>query len=643
MKRIILVALFFLIFTPFMYLNAQWARTYGGSDDEWAYAIRQTSDGGYIVAGHTKSFGAGSADFWMLKLSSTGEIEEQGTLGGSEYDGAYCGQETSDYGALVIGDTYSYGAGGSDIWIIKLSSDGEIEAQGTVGGSEDDWSWYIQETSDGGALLAGSTYSFGAGLEDIWIIKFSSTGVIEAQATLGGTNYDWPSCIQETSDGGAIVAGTTYSFGNGGSDIWIIKFSSDGEIEAQATLGGSGYETSSYIQETSDGGALLVGTTDSFGAGSADFWIIKFSSDGDIEAQATLGGSEDDVAYSIQETSDGGCIVAGETYSFGAGDSDFWVVKLSSAGVIEWQKTYGGSSYDSARSVQETSDGGYIVAGNTESFGTGESDILILKLDSNGDIDSSCAFIGDSDATIEDTGIYAEDTHEDPVDTYVDPEDTYVDFGGTDVASDLLCTREYTLTISATTGGTTDPTEGSHTYIGGTEAEIEAIQETNYSFSGWTEDVPSGHENDNPITITMDADKSITANFTPTSDNGDGDGGGCFIATAAYGSPLHPNLDILRDFREKYLMPSQFGRKLVELYYRYSPIIANFIAKHKVLKVAVRVNLLPVIAFSYSMVHSGPMASAVMLALILALPIFFIWFYPRRLRILELKFEKRKK
>ena len=122
MKRIILVALFFLIFTPFMYLNAQWARTYGGSDDEWSYAIRQTSDGGYIVAGHTKSFGAGSADFWMLKLSSTGEIEEQGTLGGSEYDGAYCGQETSDYGALVIGDTYSYGGGGSDIWIIKTAS-----------------------------------------------------------------------------------------------------------------------------------------------------------------------------------------------------------------------------------------------------------------------------------------------------------------------------------------------------------------------------------------------------------------------------------------------------------------------------------------------------------------------------------------
>jgi hypothetical protein len=138
----------------------------------------------------------------------------------------------------------------------------------------------------------------------------------------------------------------------------------------------------------------------------------------------------------------------------------------------------------------------------------------------------------------------------------------------------------------------------------------------------------------------MDSDKSVTAIFTAISTDKKG---GCFIATAAYGSSLHPYLNILRDFRDKYLMPSQFGRKLVELYYRYSPIMANFLAKHEVLKVAVRINLLPVIAFSYSMVHFGPIASAVMLAFILALPIFFIWFYPRRLRILELKFEKREK
>jgi hypothetical protein len=134
----------------------------------------------------------------------------------------------------------------------------------------------------------------------------------------------------------------------------------------------------------------------------------------------------------------------------------------------------------------------------------------------------------------------------------------------------------------------------------------------------------------------MDADKSITANFTSTS-NGDGDGGGkkgCFIATAAYGSPLHPHLDTLRDFRDKYLMPNGLGRELVELYYRYSPSIASFIGRHKLLKAAVRINLLPVIALSFLMVNFGPAATAVLLVFMLVFPIFFIRFYPGRVRIL---------
>jgi hypothetical protein len=138
----------------------------------------------------------------------------------------------------------------------------------------------------------------------------------------------------------------------------------------------------------------------------------------------------------------------------------------------------------------------------------------------------------------------------------------------------------------------------------------------------------------------MDADKSITANFssTHTGDNGNGNGGakkkGCFIATAAYGSPLHPHLDILRDFRDKYLMPNGFGLKLVELYYRYSPSIAGFIAEHKLLKAAVRVNLLPVIAFSSLMVHFGPAATAIVLVFMLVFSILFIRFYPGRVRVL---------
>jgi hypothetical protein len=189
---------------------------------------------------------------------------------------------------------------------------------------------------------------------------------------------------------------------------------------------------------------------------------------------------------------------------------------------------------------------------------------------------------------------------------------------------------QHTLTIATGTGGTTDPAPGSYPHDHGTQVSVTAtVTSTGYQWSHWSGDA-SGSAN--PITITMDRDKSITANFTPPDPEkpGDGDGGGkkggCFIATAAYGSPIHPHLDVLRDFRDEYLITNGFGRKFVELYYRYSPGIASFIAKHKLLKVAVRVNLLPVIVFSSLMVHFGPVASALILVFILVLPVFYTRF-----------------
>jgi M6 family metalloprotease-like protein/uncharacterized repeat protein (TIGR02543 family) len=190
--------------------------------------------------------------------------------------------------------------------------------------------------------------------------------------------------------------------------------------------------------------------------------------------------------------------------------------------------------------------------------------------------------------------------------------------------------RQYTLTIAAGAGGTTDPAPGNYTHDSGTQVQVTARPDSGYQFSGWTGDATGATTS---ITITMDSDKSITATFEPKP-KGDDDGGGCFIATSAYGSPIHPHLDILRDFRDKYLMPNGFGRKFVELYYRYSPGIADFISKHRLLKVAVRINLLPAIAFSYSIVHLGAAVTGFMLVFILVSPILFIRFYQGKGKVL---------
>jgi uncharacterized repeat protein (TIGR02543 family) len=188
--------------------------------------------------------------------------------------------------------------------------------------------------------------------------------------------------------------------------------------------------------------------------------------------------------------------------------------------------------------------------------------------------------------------------------------------------------RQYTLTIAAGTGGPTTPAPGNYTHNSGTQVTITAVPNSGYDFSGWS---GSASGTTNPITIAMDSDKSITANFSPEKKESEKKNP-CFIATAAYGSPLHPHLDVLRDFRDKYLIPTKAGRAFVNLYYKYSPSVANLIAKHKALKVMVRVSLLPLVAFSYSLLHFGPIISAFMPLFIFGLPVFLTLFFRRKMK-----------
>ncbi|GAF79018.1 unnamed protein product, partial [marine sediment metagenome] len=457
------------------------------------------------------SFGAGRRDIWILKLDSNGIIEWQRTYGGSYNELANSIQQTSDGGYIAAGISFSFGSGSGDFWVLKLDSTGNIEWQRAYGGSEKDYAKSIQQTNDGGYIVEGQTYSFGPGLSNIWILKLSSVGDIEWQRTYGGSSDDYAFWIQQTSDGGYIIAGETYSYGDGSDDAWILKLSSVGDIEWQRIYGGNKQDWSSIIQQTSDGGYIVAGGGYSFSAGDRDGWILKLSSVGDIEWQRTYGGIDYDYTWHIQQTNDEGYIIAGYTFSFGEGKSDAWVFKVDTIGNIEWQRTYGGGDYDYARSIQQTSDGGYIVTGHTESFGAGRRDIWALKLDSTGDISPSCGFMGSPNAIMTYPDVYPEDSNTTPQTTFVTPFYTNASPQDTEATVTLLCsTQEYTLTISTTPGGTTDPAPDTYTDYGGTRVAITAIPDSGYAFSGWSGET-SGSEN--PITITMDKDKSITANF----------------------------------------------------------------------------------------------------------------------------------
>ena len=357
-------------------------KTFGGGI---AYSIQQTTDGGYIVAGYTYSFGAGGWDVYVLKLNSDGSLAWQKTFGGSDYDVAHSIQQTTDGGYIVAGYTSSFGAGSRDVYILKLNSDGSLAWQKTFGGSNYDVAHSIQQTTDGGYIVAGYTDSFGAGYNDVYVLKLNSDGSLAWQKTYGGSNYDEAYSIQQTTDGGYIVAGRTNSFGSGGYDAYILKLNSDGSLAWQKTFGGSSYDVAHSIQQTTDDGYIVAGYT----SVGSDVYILKLNSDGSLAWQKTFGGSNNDEAYFIQQTADDGYIVAGYTWTF-VGSTDVYVLKLNSDGSLAWQKTYGGSDYDTdsdvAYSIQQTTDGGYIVAGCTCSFGDRNLNVYILKLDSNGEL-----------------------------------------------------------------------------------------------------------------------------------------------------------------------------------------------------------------------------------------------------------------
>jgi len=369
-----------------------WAKSYKENTRSGANSIHQTSDGGYIVAGAT-TFDPANSDFWVLKLDVNGDISWQKTYGGSGRDPAYSIQQTMDGGYIVAGAPLSF----RNYWVLKLDSAGDIEWQKTYEGNGAAYS--IQQTSDGGYVVAGYIVAWYGR-----VIKLDSNGEVMWVTQLVGAKFK---SIQQTLDGGYIVAGLTASFGAGSNDFLVLKLDSGGTVSWQKTYGGSASDVPQSIQQTVDGGYIVAGHSESFGAGEDDAWALKLDSAGNVEWQKTYGGNLNEGVSAIQQITDGGYIMVGFTSSFGVGSYDFWVIKLDGAGKVSWQKTYGSGGSDKLASIDTLSSGGYIVAGASSSFGGGYKS-WVLKLDCNGDI-PDCDIISVSDAVVTDTSVIGQD------------------------------------------------------------------------------------------------------------------------------------------------------------------------------------------------------------------------------------------
>ncbi len=350
-------------------------------------SIVQTGDGGYVVVGNTSSYGAGGADMYIGKYTPNGTLSWNKTWGGVGNDYGSSIIQTSDGGYAVTGYETSFGAGGSDMFIVKYTSDGTLSWNKTWGGVGIDNGNSIIQTNDGGYAVTGYTENFGAGVNDMFIVKYTSDGTLSWNKTWGGVGNDYGSSIIQTSDGGYSIASFTTSFGLGANEVLLVKYTSDGTLSWATVWGGTGADSGSRHIQTSDGGFAVTGLTNSFGAGGFDVFLNKYTSSGTLSWSKTWGGIGTEAGYGLVKTGDNDYVISGYTASYGAGLNDLFLIKFKSDGNLLWNKTFGGVYNDYSKPLIQATDGSFVTGGYTNSYGTAvnvNNDMLLVKYTSNG-------------------------------------------------------------------------------------------------------------------------------------------------------------------------------------------------------------------------------------------------------------------
>jgi hypothetical protein len=357
----------------------------GGTGAELANGMIRTSDGGYALCGYTASWGAGNNDMLVIKLDASGTITWTKTIGGSGQDYGYDIVQSSDGGLVILGSTYTYGAGNSDFFVVKLDAGGNYLWSKAIGGTSADFPSAIAATSDGGYIAVGYTLSFGVTTQSTYVVKLDASGGVTWSKTyyVASGNTDMGFDIIPTADGGYAVAGSTYN-GSGTElqDGMVLKLTSTGVVSWCKTYGFTGSDALSTIIQTTDGGYFLGG----FEPGSANnAQIVKLSSAGALSWNRSIGGASAlEEASEVIATSDGGYMMVGNTVTYGAGNRDVYFTKWTNTGTLSWTRAVGGSAIDASTQVVQLPDNGYFALATTTSFGAGSNDFYLIKIEQTG-------------------------------------------------------------------------------------------------------------------------------------------------------------------------------------------------------------------------------------------------------------------
>ncbi|MBN2412788.1 T9SS type A sorting domain-containing protein [candidate division KSB1 bacterium] len=370
--------------------DTSWTKTYGGEEREIGHAVCQTKDDGYIIAGITESFGAGGEDIFLVRTDTDGDTLWTKTFGGTESDWGYAVQQTDDDGYIIAGFTSTFGNGDNDVYLLKTDANGDTLWTKTYGGTEDDRALSVRQTSDNGYIVSGVTSSFGTGDYDLYLLKTDANGDTLWTKTYGGAERDAGYSVQITSDNGYIVTGYT-SLSAVHRAVFLVKTDSDGDTLWTKIYGKEFLAVGASVKQTSDNGYIIAGTKVINNAvPDYNFYLIKTDANGDTLWTRDYGGEYVEWGSSCQQTSDGGYLLAGTRSDSPEGVydnrevNDIFLVKTDSNGDTLWTKTLGGPEHDavgeSSNTMQQTSDNGYIIVGSTKSVESGDIDVWLIKI-----------------------------------------------------------------------------------------------------------------------------------------------------------------------------------------------------------------------------------------------------------------------
>ena len=355
----------------------EWNNTYGTSSTEKANHVIQTNDGGYIFVGEQAL--VDTEDMLVIKTDANGTQVWSKTYGGGNSDFGNHILQTADGGYLISGTTQSYANGLSDMWVIRIDANGSELWNQSFGGSSND-EGHSSITVANGFLIVGGSMNYSAGFYDVWLIQIDGNGTHLWNQSYGGIDYDIGFDVIQTTDNGYVIAGCTASYRAGIYDALVIKTDVNGSEQWNQTFGDTSFDYAYSVKETQDGGLIIAGETYVGSTAQTQAWLIKTDENGVEQWSKTYGGANDDCAESVIQTVDASYLVVGSTNSYGSGNTDLWLIKTFANGTEQWNTTLGGGNVDSGKSLQLTQDFGYILCGSTISYGSGGYDAWLIKI-----------------------------------------------------------------------------------------------------------------------------------------------------------------------------------------------------------------------------------------------------------------------